>query len=151
MTRTEARQRSQQQGVKVAVDSLLVKKLFHKQHNRGMTLLEYPTRCVRAGEVHEVVTTTQRHLSPGDRIDDVGFLGFVEIRNAGVIEKGDWLYAGETLIGRVAGFDDCHFPNHYNILIEAERLMTASDAGICLADTFLFIGDADASPERSTS
>ncbi|WP_018691207.1 DUF6917 domain-containing protein [Algicola sagamiensis] len=129
--------------VKIPVKSLLVKKLFHKQRDRGMTLIEFESRCVRRGEVHELVTTTQRNLEAGDRVNDVGFIGFVEIHNAGVIEKGDLVLANEEQLGTVVGFDECHFPNHYNILIESEQLISATDLNLSLLDTFTFINAAD--------
>nr|WP_211215046.1 hypothetical protein [Algicola sagamiensis] len=108
-----------------------------------MTLIEFESRCVRRGEVHELVTTTQRNLEAGDRVNDVGFIGFVEIHNAGVIEKGDLVLANEEQLGTVVGFDECHFPNHYNILIESEQLISATDLNLSLLDTFTFINAAD--------
>ncbi|WP_410951339.1 DUF6917 domain-containing protein [Pseudomonas sp. S1(2024)] len=118
---------------KARLDGKLVKLLFHTRHDRGMTLIEHASRCVRQGELHEVVSTDQLDAQAGSRIDRVGFIGFVEIQQAGVIERGDLLWSGDACLGWVLGFDECHFPNHYNILIATHRLMTAdtlNDAGI---------------------
>jgi hypothetical protein len=126
--------------VKLTIEGTLVKLLFHKQTDRGMRLLEFETRCVRRGEIHELVTTDHQDAVVGDRIDRVGFLGFIEIQNAGVIEKGDQVWVNDRRIGAVLGFDDCHFPNHYNILIAVDEPVTASDLGLTLEQRIRFCG-----------
>ena len=118
---------SGQRPSKLVLRGQLVKAMFHTRQDRGMRLTEFESRCVPKGEMHELVSTDQVDALPGDRIDRVGFIGFMEARNAGVIERGDRFFIGGQLIGTVLGFDDCHFPNHYNILIASERLQTAAD------------------------
>lgn len=115
---------------KVAVRGALVKLLFHRRTERGMTLIAEQSRCVRAGEVHELLTTDQSGLVAGSRVDRVGFLGFVEVGNAGVLDVGDRLVVAGRQVGVVAGFDACHFPNHYNVVVAASRLLTATDLGL---------------------
>jgi hypothetical protein len=117
-------------GAKRVVDSTLVKVLTHRRHDRGMRLMEFTSRCVRAGEVHELVTTDQSGEPPGARIDRVGFLGFAEIGSAGVIDRGDEVWADGRPVGTVLGFDGCHLPNHYNVLIAVESLVTGPDLGL---------------------
>lgn len=114
-------------GAKRTVRGLLVKVLVHRRDDRGMRLEPFAGRCVRAGEVHELVTTDHRDTAPGARVDRVGFLGFVEITEAGVIDRGDEVWAGDRLVGTVHGFDACHFPNHYNILIRTETPRTGPE------------------------
>ncbi|HEY8987024.1 MAG TPA: hypothetical protein VIU15_46575 [Streptomyces sp.] len=114
-------------GAKHVVHSSVVKVLTHRRDDRGMRLEEFTSRCVRAGEVHELVTTDQAGSPPGARIDRVGFLGFVEIQGAGVIDRGDEVWVDGRLAGTVLGFDACHFPNHYNVLIAAATLLTGPD------------------------
>jgi hypothetical protein len=126
--------------VKLTVEGALVKLLFHKQTDRGMRLLEFETRCVRRGEIHELVSTDQQDAVAGDRIDRVGFLGFVEIQTGGVIEKGDQVWISDRQIGTILGFDDCHFPNHYNILIAVDELATANDLELTLEQRIRFGG-----------
>lgn len=118
---------SAEDGPKRSVRGDLVKVLLHRRTERGMTVEPHASRCVRRGEVHELVTTDQRDAGPGARIDRVGFLGFVELACAGVIDRGDDLWIDGLRIGTVLGFDTCHFPNHYNILIATERLLTGGD------------------------
>jgi hypothetical protein len=115
-------------GPKRAVRSRVVKVLVHRRDDRGMRLEPFASRCVRRGEVHELVTTD--HPVTAERIDRVGFLGFVEIDDAGVIDRGDEVWLEGELIGTVLGFDACHHPNHYNILISTPRPHTGPEVGM---------------------
>lgn len=123
---------------KIEVVSHLVKKLFHKQETRGMELMEFLSRCVCRDEIHELVTTDHHNLQPGDQVDRVGFLGFVKIGNSGVIEAGDEVVIDNQVIGIVCGFDGCHFPNHYNILVETLGRVTAEDLNLKIGQEIFF-------------
>lgn len=123
---------------KLAVDATLVKLLFHRRTDRNMTIMVEQSRCVRAGEVHELLTTDQPGLAAGSRLDRVGFLGFVEIGNAGVLDVGDIVTCGDVRLGVLAGFDACHFPNHYNIVLRAARLLTAADLALPVGGSVMF-------------
>jgi hypothetical protein len=118
---------SLEDGAKRAVDGVLVKVLLHRRTERGMSLEPFASRCVQRGDVHELVTTDHHETAPGARIDRVGFLGFAELGCAGVIDRGDAFWIGGSRIGTVLGFDACHVPNHYNILIRTDRLLTGGD------------------------
>lgn len=120
----------QEDGPKRTVAGVLVKVLIHHRADRGMKLEPYASRCVRQGEVHELVTTSHSQTTPGGRIDHVGFLGFAEMSHGGVVDRGDRLWIGERLIGTVLGFDACHFPNHYNILIHTGEPRTGRDLAL---------------------
>jgi len=128
MSRTEKR----------LVEGVFVNLLFHKQADRGMQLIEFETRCVRQGEIHEIVTTTERSAVSGDRINHVGFLGFVEMSCGGVIQRGDQVCVRDRVIGHVLGFDECHFPNHYNILIASDELFAADDLDLSVETAIAF-------------
>lgn len=117
-------------GAKRPVTGVLVKVLLHHRDDRGMKLEPYASRCVRPGEVHELVTTDHSEIASGTRIDRVGFLGFAEMSCAGVIDRGDELWIDGYLIGTVLGFDACHFPNHYNILISTDVPLTGQDLAL---------------------
>ncbi len=117
-------------GGKRAVHGTVVKVLIHRRDDRGMRLTEFAGRCVRRGEVHELVTTDQRDTAPGARVDRVGFLGFAEIGCAGVLDRGDQVWIEGRLVGTVLGFDSCHFPNHYNILISVPEPVSGRDLGL---------------------
>ncbi|MDT0270792.1 hypothetical protein RM844_31440 [Streptomyces sp. DSM 44915] len=117
-------------GAKRTVTGTLVKVLLHHRTERGMRLEPYASRCVRRGEVHELVVTDQSECMAGARIDRVGFLGFVEIETAGVLDRGDALRVDGRPVGTLLGFDACHFPNHYNILLHAPELLTGGSLGL---------------------
>lgn len=116
----------------------IVKLLTHKKLDRGMVLIEEQSRCVQKNQVHELVTTDQKNLTARCRVDRVGFLGFAEINNNSVIERGDKFYIGKQLIGTVVGFDACHAPNHYNIIIEVPELISATDIALQVGHTITF-------------
>jgi hypothetical protein len=117
-------------GAKRTVTGTVVKVLLHRREDRGMSLEPHASRCVREGEVHELVTTDHRSTAAGARIDRVGFLGFAELHRAGVIDRGDEFWIDGRLVGTVLGFDGCHFPNHYNILIATPTPVSGAD--LCL-------------------
>ncbi|SFY49662.1 DUF6917 domain-containing protein [Streptomyces sp. F-1] len=125
-------------GAKRVVRGALVKVLVHRRTDRGIRLEEHAARCVRRGEVHELVTTDQWEPRPGARIDRVGFLGFVELECGGVIDRGDLVRIGDAVVGTVLGFDACHLPNHYNILIHAERAVSGLDLELLPEDAVSF-------------
>ncbi|MGH3902591.1 MAG: DUF6917 domain-containing protein [Pseudonocardiaceae bacterium] len=117
-------------GPKRAVTGVLVKVLVHRRDDRGMLLEPFTSRCVRQGEVHELVTTDHQETAAGSCIDRVGFLGFVELSCAGVIDQGDEFWIAGRRIGSVLGFDACHFPNHYNVLISTLVPRTGLDLAL---------------------
>jgi hypothetical protein len=117
-------------GPKRTVEGVVVKVLVHRRDDRGMRLEPFASRCVRAGEVHELVTTDHRETRPDARIDRVAFLGFAEITRAGVLDRGDRVWIGDRLVGTVLGFDACHFPNHYNVLIATAETLTGAELGL---------------------
>ncbi|MFD3683279.1 DUF6917 domain-containing protein [Nocardiopsis sp. NPDC058631] len=117
-------------GAKRDVAATLLKVLVHRRTERGMRLEPFASRCVRAGEVHELVATDHTETAEGARIDRVGFLGFAEITAAGVVDRGDEVWIGPRRVGVVLGFDACHTPNHYNVLIHADPAPTGRDLGL---------------------
>jgi predicted dehydrogenase len=137
------KERRQRMSAKQPLGATLVKLLFHSRDERRMRLSRWSSRCVRAGDVHELVTTTDRPRRSGDRVDRVGFLGFATFPAAGVIERGDRVYAGERLVGTVAGFDECHAPNHLNILIDFDRVLTAADLDLAVGAEITFMEGTD--------
>lgn len=116
----------------------LVKVLTHRRVDRGMRVADFATRCVRRFEIHELATTDTPAAEPGDRVDRVGFVGFIEVERGGVVEVGDEVLLGERRIGRVLGFDDSHFPNHYNILVAAAAVETAESLSAAVGDAIAF-------------
>lgn len=124
--------------VKRAVVASAVKLLFHARDDRGMQLCDLATRCLARHEVHEVVTTDQREARAGDRIDRVGFLAFAEVETGGVVERGDRLVVAGRDVGVVLGFDGCHAPNHWNVLVGVPELLTADSLDLRVGDELRF-------------
>ncbi|TDD79064.1 hypothetical protein E1293_24425 [Actinomadura darangshiensis] len=125
-------------GPKSAVPATVVKVLAHRRTDRGMRLEPFASRCVRAGEVHELVATDHGETASGARIDRVAFLGFAEINAGGVLDRGDELWVGGRRIGVLLGFDGCHFPNHYNVLVRAEPACTGTELGLVPGERLAF-------------
>ncbi|MCX3059480.1 1-deoxy-D-xylulose-5-phosphate synthase [Streptomyces beihaiensis] len=117
-------------GRKKSVDGTVVKVLKHHRDDRGMVLEPHTSRCVQQGEIHELVTTDQVETPPGGTVDRVGFLGFVELAGGGVLDRGDEVWVDRERIGTVLGWDACHFPNHYNVLIAADPPRTGPEIGL---------------------
>jgi hypothetical protein len=120
----------EEDGPKRALTARVVKVLVHHRRERGMSLEPHASRCVRAGDVHELVTTDHVETASGARIDRVAFLGFAEFDHGGVIDRGDRLRIADRDVGTVLGFDACHSPNHYNILIHTETPLSGGDLGL---------------------
>lgn len=137
-------------GPKREVGATLVKVLVHRRDERGMRLEPHASRCVRVGEVHELVATDHTETAPGSRIDRVGFLGFAEITSAGVVDRGDEVWIGARRVGVVLGFDACHMPNHYNVLIRAEPVPTGRDLGLAAEEPLVFRQGAPEATEPFT-
>ncbi|MEU3020327.1 MULTISPECIES: DUF6917 domain-containing protein [unclassified Nocardiopsis] len=125
-------------GPKRHVTGALVKVLVHRRTERGMRLEPFASRCVRAGEVHELVATDHTETEEGARIDRVGFLGFAEITAAGVVDRGDRVWIGGRRVGVVLGFDACHTPNHYNVLIHADPVPTGATLALLPEEPVVF-------------
>jgi hypothetical protein len=130
---------TRENGDKRTVTGTLVKVLIHRRTDRGMSLEPFVSRCVRSGEVHELVTTDHRQTAAGARVDRVGFLGFVEIGCAGVVDRGDEVWIGDRMVGTVLGFDACHFPNHYNVLIARSVPVTGAELGLLPETSVRFV------------
>ncbi len=105
---------------------------------RGFQLVGYPTRGLRAGELHELVVTDQPGVDTGARIDRVAYQGFVEITQAGVAVRGDRLVVGGQEIGVLVGFDECHMPNHLNVVAYSADWRGGRTRGLALGDAVAF-------------
>ncbi len=127
---------------KRAVEGVLVKLLRHRRADRGMALMPERSRCVRRGELHELVVT-DADPGPGDVVDRVGFLGFVEITVAGVLDAGDELVVAGRRVGVLLGFDGCHAPNHLNVVVRAGERLTATDLRLAVGDPLAFAPTPD--------
>ncbi len=106
---------------KVPLHGKLVVVLDGAVPDRGLELILQPSRAVCRNEVHELILTGQTAY-PGDRVDPIVYVGFVEFENGGVLLSGDKLVIGGEEIGHVCGFDETHMPNHINIVIQGNPI-----------------------------
>jgi hypothetical protein len=109
-----------------------------KLPNRGLELVAARTRALKRYDIHELIITDAPQADAQGKIDSVFYLGFAEIRQGGVVSKGDSLLAGGLRVGTVLGFDESHFPNHLNIVIHAETGKTGRELGFELEAPLFF-------------
>lgn len=111
----------------------------HKRLDRRMVLIPYYTRCIKNGEIHELVVATEIMMEDGlSGAPDVGYIGFIEFETGCIIVVGDRVAIGPRHIGQVVGFDETHFPNHLNIVVKAPDLVSGEELGANIEDVVLF-------------
>lgn len=125
--------------VKNAASARIVRVLVHIREDRRMSFAPWQSRCFTKGEIHEIVTTTDTPENRSVSIDHIGFVGFAEFSQASVVEVGDQVFIGELYVGSVAGFDECHYPNHYNIIVSSDRLICGSEINLRPGDEVSFV------------
>ena len=103
-----------------------------------LPLIPLHSRCVCKYDVHELCTTDEQDAAPGYCGHRAAYLGFMEIEEGGVILAGDEVYYNDKLIGHVAGFNDGHMPNHYNIIIRSDELISGEGRGMELNGKVVF-------------
>jgi hypothetical protein len=113
--------------------------LTSKRDQRGLKLIHPYTRCIRKNEIHEFLMTDEIEALPGATVNRVAAIAFIEFTEGGVIMEGDAALIRGKEIGRIAGFDESHFPNHMNILLKGPERKTGIDHGIEGGDSVEFI------------
>jgi len=108
----------------VILDSIIEK--------RGLKLITPHSRAVKKGEIHELITTEEKEAGPGKIVNNVAYVCFFEVSEGGVIIRGDEVYVNKKFIGKIAGFDDTHMPNHQNIILYASKKKTGVELKINL-------------------
>jgi hypothetical protein len=124
---------------KTDVTGALVVVLDGRMEDRGLALIKPISRCVCRHEVHELILTDET-VGPGDTVNRIAYLGFCSIREGGVVVSGDEFYMDDKLLGRLAGFDETHMPNHLNIVIKADSILTGIELGVELGHKIVFKG-----------
>ena len=89
--------------------------------NRGLNLIKPPSRALKNGEIHELILTDEQCF-PGDTVNRIAYLAFVEITQGSVSVQGDTVMIGSQQIGTIAGYDETHMPNHLNIVLNGKRV-----------------------------
>jgi hypothetical protein len=99
--------------------------------DRGLSLIPQASRCLRSCDIHEFIATCDA-AGPGDRVGRVAYLGFASFERGGVAVVGDAVLIGGVHIGRIAGFDETHMPNHMNIVVRVAQLLDGQRLGLHL-------------------
>jgi len=93
--------------------------------DRNLELIHSRSRGLRKNEIHELMITDEEDAGPGGGADRVSAIAFFEVLNGGLAVVGDKVTIANRDLGRVAGYDMTHMPNHMNVLVKSETL----DAG----------------------
>ncbi len=96
--------------------------LSGRLEERGLNLVAPISRAVQKNEVLEIIVTDETTAGPGSGVNRTAYIGFAEIAAGGVLVVGDEVACGGRVLGRIAGFDETHLPNHLNIVLVGERL-----------------------------
>lgn len=105
--------------------------------DRGLHLIKQPTRVFKKHDVVELIVTEEKS-DLGHDVHSIAYIGFVEIKNGGVVKRGDQLTIDGIVIGNVLGFDETHMPNHMNLVITVERKQSGKELEIVLGDEVIF-------------
>ncbi|MCX7780657.1 MAG: hypothetical protein N2491_07055 [Negativicutes bacterium] len=103
--------------------------------DRGLALIKPPSRALIAGEIHELIVTDE-HKGPGETVNRIAYLAFIEITQGSVIVSGDPVVIGGKQVGKIAGYDETHMPNHLNIVLAGDKV-SGKDQGFRLKDDII--------------
>jgi hypothetical protein len=115
---------------KASLEGKVVAVLNSVREGRGLQLIVPKTRCFKQYEVHELILTDEENARPGFEVNRVAGIAFVEFTKGGVLAEGEQVTIGKQAIGRIAGFDETHFPNHINIILKGPKRQTGEALGI---------------------
>ena len=88
--------------------------------DRNLELISSRSRGLRRNEIHELMITDEEDANPGGGADRVSAIAFFEVLEGGLAVVGDKVSIRGRLLGKVAGYDMTHMPNHMNIVFTAE-------------------------------
>ncbi len=125
---------------KVEMTGKFVVVLDGKLENRGLTLIKPISRVFTKGTIIELIGTDDENAVPGSNVDNIAYIGFLEIQNGGVVLAGDELVWNGKVIGTIAGFDDTHMPNHQNTIVKVENRIPGKELGIQINDELIIKG-----------
>ena len=109
------------------------------REDRGLVLIHPRSRCIRKHDIHELIFTDEANAAPGGEVDRVAYLAFVEFSAGGVLMEGDKVILNGEEVGEIVGFDETHMPNHQNIVLRSDRLVSGFDRGARLHDEVSFV------------
>lgn len=114
---------------KLPLEGRIVAVLRGTVEGRNLELVPQPSRAVKAGEIHEFIATKE-DAAPGSKVSQIAYLCFVEFETGGILLRGDEVVLDGKMVGTIAGFDMSHHPNHMNIVVKVESLLSGEDRGL---------------------
>lgn len=108
--------------------------------DRGLDLIPQLSRAVKRGDVLELIRTDEESAGPGTEVNRTAYVGFAEVSEAGLLLCGDAVAIGQEEIGTISGFDETHLPNHLNVVIRSEGLVTGRGMDLPLDAPVTFAG-----------
>lgn len=110
----------------------LVVILRGKLENRALKLVVPISRAVKKHEIHELIITDEIEAAPGKIVNSISYVGFLEIISGGVLLAGDELLCSGRVLGKIAGYDETHLPNHLNIVLFSDTRPDGMELGLTL-------------------
>lgn len=121
---------------KVTIKAQWLAIMDHERKDRAITLSPYKTRCLQVNEIHEFMLCAE-NSDISLPINHIKYLGFAEIQNGGIVEVGDYVLNSENFQAKITGFDETHYPNHYNIVLSSPVFLNGKEYGFFVNDFFL--------------
>ncbi len=108
--------------------------------NRELHLIQPISRAFSNGTIIELIGTDDRKAGPGTTVNEIAYIGFVELLTGGVLLAGDLVTCNGKTIGTIAGYDDTHMPNHQNTILAMKKRISGMDLGIKIGDEITIKG-----------
>ncbi len=127
---------------KIDIHTKIVVVLDGSLENRALNLIRPISRAFTQGSIIELIGTDDPNTRPGNNVNAIAYLGFVELQNGGILVAGDEVIWNDEVIGKIAGFDDTHMPNHQNTILTMTTRKSGKELGMCLGDDIIVKGIA---------
>jgi hypothetical protein len=108
--------------------------------NRGLNLIHPISRAYKKHDIIELIATNETTAAPGETVNSIAYIAFVELKNSGVILVGDSVLHNGKEIGRIAGYDDTHLPNHQNVIVKVTEMKSGEELNLRVEDEIIFPG-----------
>lgn len=125
---------------KLDIKGKFVVVLDGKLDNRGLSLIKPISRAFSKSTIIELIGTDEKVAAPGNSVNNICYIGFVELLDSGVLLVGDNIEWNNKIIGAIAGYDDTHMPNHQNTIIKMEKRISGKELKIQLGDEIVIKG-----------
>ncbi|MDP2302814.1 MAG: hypothetical protein Q8N03_10380 [Ignavibacteria bacterium] len=111
-----------------------------KLENRGLNLIHPISRAFSTGTIIELIATDDVTAKPGNSVDNIAYIAFVELKNSGVLLTGDPVIWNGKEIGTIIGYDDTHMPNHQNTILSVNERIPGKQLGLKIGDEIVIKG-----------